>query len=178
MISRHKDKYQNYIVSKLHAPKTNAKKYCSILKTFYNGKKILIIPPLLTNDQLISDFKVKANYFNDFFASQCTPLNSNSKIFESQSYVNTKLPSVKFDSREIGNIIRSLDINKAHSHDNISIRMLKICGFAIVEPLTINFNSSINQSMFPDIWKNQICVLFTKNLTNKLSITTDQCHYY
>ena len=47
-------------------PKTNAKTYWSILKTFYNGKKVLIIPPLLINNKLISDFKLKANYFNDF----------------------------------------------------------------------------------------------------------------
>ena len=32
--------------------------------------------------------------------------------------------------------------------------MLKICDSAIVEPLTIIFNNCINQSMFPDIWKN------------------------
>ena len=65
-------------------------------------KKILIIPPLLINDKLISDFKVKANYFNDFFASQCTPLNNNSKTPETQSYVtNTKLPSVKFRARKL-----------------------------------------------------------------------------
>ena len=31
--------------------------------------------------------------------------------------------------------------------------MLKICDSAVVEPLTIIFNSCNNQSMFPDIWK-------------------------
>ena len=67
-----------------------------------------IIPPLLVNNKLISDFKVKANYFNDFFASQCTPLNNNSNIPETQSYVtSTKLSSVKFESKDITNIIRS-----------------------------------------------------------------------
>ena len=66
-----------------------------------------IIPSLLINNKLISDFEVKANYFNDFFASQCTPLNNNSKIPETQSYViNTKLSSVKFESKDISNIIR------------------------------------------------------------------------
>ena len=47
--------------------KTNGKTYWSILKTFYNGKKVLIIPPLLINNKLISDFRLKANYFNDYF---------------------------------------------------------------------------------------------------------------
>ena len=31
--------------------------------------------------------------------------------------------------------------------------MLKICGSAIIEPLSILLNNSISQSMFPDIWK-------------------------
>ena len=85
---------------------------------------MLIIPPLLINNKLISDFEIKANYFNDFFASQCTPLKNNSKISETQSYVtNTKLPSVKFQTKDISDIIRSLDVNKAHSHDNTSIRI-------------------------------------------------------
>ena len=36
--------------------------------------------------------------------------------------------------------------------------MLKICDSAIVEPLTIIFESCINQSLFPDIWKkSNIC---------------------
>ena len=32
---------------------TTTKTYWSILKTFYNGKKVPIIPPLLINDKLI-----------------------------------------------------------------------------------------------------------------------------
>ena len=113
-----------------------------------------IIPPPLINNKLVSDFEVKANYFNDFFASQCTPLNNNSKILETQSYVTkTILSSVKFESKDISNIIRSLVVNKTHDHDNISIIMLTICDSAIVEPFTIIFNSCINQSMFPYIWK-------------------------
>ena len=178
LVSKCKDKYRNYIVSRLNDPKTNAKTYWSVLKTFSNVKKVPIIPPLLINNNLISDFKFKANYFNDFFASQCTPLNNNSKIPETQSYVtNNNLSSVKFESKEISNVIRSLDVNKAHGHDNISIRMLRICDSAIAEPLTIIFNSCINQIMIPDIWKKSN-VLFIKKVTNKLSIITDRCHYY
>ena len=64
--SRHKEEYQNYVVLKLNDPMTTTTTYRSILKTFYNGKKVPIIPPLLINDKLISDFEVKANHFNIF----------------------------------------------------------------------------------------------------------------
>ena len=37
-----------------------------------------------------------------FFASQCTPLDNNSKIPQNQIYITiTKLPSVKFENRDI-----------------------------------------------------------------------------
>ena len=86
--------------------------------------------------------------------SQCTPLNNNSKIPENQPYTaNTKLSLIEFKNKDIINIIRSLNENKAHGHDNISIRMLKICDNAIIEPLSILFNNYVNQSMFLNIWK-------------------------
>ena len=143
---------------------TNTKTYWSILKTFYNGKKVLVIPLLLINNKLISDFKVKANHFNHFFASQCIPSNNNSKRPENQTYVtNTKLSSVKFEDTEIINIIRSLNVSKAYGHDDISIRMLQICDSAIVKPLSIIFNNCITQSIFPDIWKkSNICPIHKK----------------
>ena len=63
---------------KLNNPKTSAKTYWSILKSFHNDNKITLIPPLLVNNKIVSDFTKKANLFNDFFATQCTPLSGNS----------------------------------------------------------------------------------------------------
>ena len=51
MVSRHKDEYQNHIASRLNDPKTNGKAYWSILKAFYNGRKVPVIPPLLMNNE-------------------------------------------------------------------------------------------------------------------------------
>ena len=38
------------------------------------------------------------------------------------------LSSVRLSQGHIAKIIQNLDPNKAHGHDNISIRMLKTCG--------------------------------------------------
>ena len=65
---------------KLNNPKTSSKTYWSIFKIFHNGRKIPIIPPILKNGKLKTDFKIKADYFNKIFASQCTPLVNNSKL--------------------------------------------------------------------------------------------------
>ena len=68
LISESKDKYYNKLSMKLNNPKTSSKTYWSILKTFYNGRKIPIIPPILKEGKLESDyFKIKANYFSSFF---------------------------------------------------------------------------------------------------------------
>ena len=40
-------------------PNTSYKTYWCILKTFFNGRKIPIIPPILKNGELESDFKIK-----------------------------------------------------------------------------------------------------------------------
>ena len=87
-----------------------------------------------------------------------------SKIPESQIYItNMKLSSIKFENKYIINIIRSLSVGKAHGHDNIFIKMLKICDSAIVELLSILFNKCLNQSIFPDIWKrSNVCPIHKK----------------
>ena len=92
---------------------TKTKTYWPILKTFYNGKKVPIIPLILINDKLISGFEIKANQFYNFFASQCTPLDNSSKIPKNQTYItNTRLSSIKFENKDI-NIIRSLSVGKS-----------------------------------------------------------------
>ena len=54
---------------KLNNPQNSSKTYWSILKTFFYGRKTPIIPPILKQGKLESDVKIKANYFNSFFAS-------------------------------------------------------------------------------------------------------------
>ena len=106
MISRCKEEYQNHLALKLSDPMTNAKTYWSLLKIFYNGKKVPIILPLITDNKIISDFEAKANHFNSFFASQCTSLNNNNKIPENQTYTtNTKLSLIKSENKDKHNKI-------------------------------------------------------------------------
>ena len=51
VIAKRKEDYHNFLASKLNNPKTSAKAYWSILKSFYNSNKIPIIPPLLINNE-------------------------------------------------------------------------------------------------------------------------------
>ena len=124
------------------------------MKRFFNGKKVPIIPPLLINNKLESDFKIKANYFNSFFASKYTPLINNSTIPNSLKYVSTaRLSSFCVNEEVVLEIINALNISKAHGHDDISIRMIKLCFKSVVKPLSMIFNNCTDTGTFPDIWK-------------------------
>ena len=95
MILKQKDDYHHKLSDKLSDPKTSGKAYWSILKTLYNAKKIPLIPLILVNNKLISNFKEKANHFNPFFASQCTPVANDSALLSTTNSVsNVSLSSI------------------------------------------------------------------------------------
>ena len=50
-------------------------------------------------------------------------------------------------------VIRKLDPNKAHGHDQISIRMLQLCDKAIAKPLHLVFSSCMDSGILPTEWK-------------------------
>ena len=80
LINESKDRYIAKMSAKLDNPKSIRKTYWSIINTFLNNEKIPIIPPILVNGELVSDFKQKANIFNNHFASLCTPIKNGSKL--------------------------------------------------------------------------------------------------
>ena len=136
LISKLKNVYYVNLAKRLNNPLLEAKTYCSILKTFYNNKKIPLIPPHLIDDKIVTD--IQANIFNKCFADQCTPLKNNSMLTTNQLFMTqARLISLDFNVREILKIIRALNINKAHGHDHISIRMIKICDESLLKPYFI-----------------------------------------
>ena len=74
--------------------------------------------------------------------------------------------TVEFSTNDILKIIRYLNPNKAHGHNIISIRMLKICDNSICKPLGIISWSSLQNEKFPSEWKKvNVASVFQK--TNK-----------
>ena len=55
-ITNSKLAYYRRIASKLNDPNSAPKTYWSILKLLVNGKKIPLIPAILVNDQLVTNF--------------------------------------------------------------------------------------------------------------------------
>ena len=110
-----KTEYHSKLAAKLVSPSTSAKTYWSILKTFANGRKVLVIPPLLINNEFISNFKSKANYFNIFFNQKCTATSTDSSIPSSVNLAtNETVTKINFHEQVISKLIVALNPNKAH----------------------------------------------------------------
>ena len=135
---------------------TSTKCYWSLLKTILNKKKVPCIPPIFHNNKYVTDVKEKSKIFNSFFVNQCSLIPNNS-ILPSELKLLTEhtLTSCNFFESDILHIINNQDSNKAHGHDMISIRMLKLCGEAICRPLNIIFKTYLNTGKFkfPSEWK-------------------------
>ena len=172
LISTRKDDYNLHHANKLIDPTTSSKRYWSILKTLYNGRKIPIIFSLLLNDKLETDFRKKAHHFNVF--SACTPLINNSVLPDLVNHNSTaRLSSVNVNIVDILKIIKSLNVNKAHALDNIFIRMIKLCGQSIV-----NSKIVLIMAFFLIFGKNPKLFLFRKKVTNRSLIVKDLFLFY
>ena len=114
-----------------------------------NNKKIPCIPSQFYENKLVTDFRKKTNIFNSIFAPQCSLINSDSSLLSKIiKKMNNSLYSVKFSIENILQIINKLDSNKAHGHNEISIRMLKKFGFSICRPLQIIYKSCLDRGKF------------------------------
>ena len=105
-------------------------------------------------NKLETDFLKKANYFNKFFASKCTPPSNSSSLPSSLDLqTEARITSINLSDNDILKIIRSLYINKAHGHDDISVRMVKISDDSIKKPLSIIYKYCIKKGIYRNAWK-------------------------
>ena len=70
-----------------------------------------------------------------------------------QTQVFKRLSSLKVNEDDILSIIKSLNSNKSHGWDKLSIEMIKICGKTLVYPLKLIFKASIEEGVFSGCWK-------------------------
>ena len=80
----------------------------------------------------------------------------------------SRLSSLDINGEEILKIIRALNIHQAHSHDDISIRIIRICDKSLLKPLIILFQNSNKLSYYPDIWKGSNIISWHKKNDKQL----------
>ena len=102
----------------------------------------------------MTEFKEKAEFFNSHFATQCSLISNSSKLPSHIQYLtNNRLSCVSFSHDKIAKVIQNLDPNKAHGHDNTSMRMLKVCGPSIYK------SQCLETGVFPSEWRKGNVVL-------------------
>ena len=130
-----KENFYTKLSSRLADLLTTPKTYWSILKILLNNKKIPCMPPLFHEYKFITDFKEKAELFNQFFVNQCSLLsNSNVLPTDLPQLKNKCLDSIHFSSSDIAKIISYLHPNKAQGHDMLNIHMIKLSGNSMCKP--------------------------------------------
>ena len=146
LITNSKLPYYRLIASKLNDPNSAPKTYWFILKSFFNSKKIPLIPPILVKDQLVTNILEKEFLFNEFFTQQFNTIENDSILHNDLVFQTAeRISSFNISKDEITKIIRSFDPNKAHGHDKIFIYMLKLCTSLISKPLFLLLKHSLEK---------------------------------
>ena len=140
-----KEKLRLCLSAKLSDLSNSANPYWLLLKNFVNGNKDPVIPPLLVNEKLVTNFLEKANIFNDFFSKKYEPL-SNGTILTLIPfyYTDNRSKDINFNYENILKTIQFLDSNKVHGHDGALVKMLKLSFPSIIKPLLIIFRNCLN----------------------------------
>ena len=109
-----------------------------------------VIPPILDDGKLVSDFEIKSELFNSDFAAQCTPVKNTSTLPKFKYRIDKRLNSFTINENNIFLIIKNLNADKAHRWDNICIRMIQLCKKEIILPLQLLFKSILEEGTFPE----------------------------
>ena len=94
-----------------------------------------------------------ANSYRIFIKKQCTLIQNTSTLPVFNFKTNNRLKSFDINENDLHLIIKNLNANKAHGWDDISIRMIQLCGKSIALPIKLLFKTVFEEGTFPEDWK-------------------------
>ncbi|KAK6187305.1 hypothetical protein SNE40_005366 [Patella caerulea] len=154
-VRRVKTEFYQQIDHEINENNFTEKKWWKLVKTnILNSKQNKsFIPPLVDEQgKILYDAIDKANALNNYFTAQSNLENSN----EDPPFIpanDFELETPRFKESEIRDIITSLTVGKASGPDCINHKILKSCCTSLANPLTNLFNFLLENSVFPDQWK-------------------------
>ena len=132
----------------------SSKEWWRLCKSISFGKNnIDSIPPLLYDDEIISNDYTKVNILNEYFTSISNIADADEKVNIHNHPTSHNLENINITSKDVHDIIKSLKVNKASGMDGVSHRILKEAIDSISEPLCKIFNKSLHQGIYPTQWK-------------------------
>ena len=130
-----------------------------------DGKSERTIQPLFENDSLITEDDRKADIFNNYFASIASPDHSDLLPYlpNFQFLTDSRIENIQTSEVEVQRLPSQLNANKSTGPDGIGNWVLKHCSKSLSIPLTILFNKSLRDGIFPSVWKQaNVCPVFKK----------------
>jgi hypothetical protein len=152
---RLKLEYEEHIYATLASEiDKNPKKWWSLVGQTMGTSKKSSYPVMIKNGIFYSTDKEKADLFNETYLESS---NLSGDHFDLPDEENTPqhelLDEIIILEKDVDDIIKGINTNKAYGPDNISPRLIKEAGPVIVKVLTRIFNRSLQLAKFPSIWK-------------------------
>ena len=97
-------------------------------------------------------FKKKQIFSICFFTKQC-PLDSSVLPIEFTYMTKECIHSLTFNESDVIKIIRAFNVNKAHGHDNILVRRIKLSANSVTNPLILISQNALAAGTFTTQWK-------------------------
>lgn len=162
---------------------SKCKNFWPTIKPFLTNKGTVVQKDTILNEngKLICDQSEVCDIFNDFFVNVAKDIGDTNVVVDhthpSIQAINSNRVSEGISSLDTFNFknidfntvqkqIRKLSVKKATGFDGLSAKMVKLAEPAIVTPITMIFNKTIESSVFPDKLKSaQVVPLHKKNST-------------
>ena len=156
---------------KLMEKETSSKAWWKLNKRELGQNQRASIPSLIVDNVVLNDNVDKCTALNRFFAEQCNlsvPFPSTQFLSNEKAKIeNQTLPEIeefRVSQYEIKEILKSVNVNKSSGSDKLGNIILKKCSDVISLPLSIIFNQSLIDSVFPLAWKMvDVCPIFKKD---------------
>lgn len=154
-IEEAKSNHFKAINNSLHNPQNlGPRKWWQIVKNVLGFGPDSDIPCIKGNNgEIISDNLGKAEAFNDFFLSHSNIDDSNANLPDEAPTCDSNIDSIFVTTKEVEDLLSSLDTSKSTGPDGIHPRILKETSSAIAPSLTRLFNMSLTRGVFPRQWK-------------------------
>ena len=163
LIRLSKQNHIDKLREKLKSDNLTSKDWWSTLKYFISPERKSTIPPLNSNNNVITDATEKANLFNDFFTAQTVINDQNVEVPDVVNHTFiSELDIVILTADEVRSVLKSLPIGKASGPDDISNRVLKELADQIAIPLTSILISPLQTEKYPKIGKKPTSAPFPK----------------
>ena len=131
----------------------SSKSWWKTVKPFLSNKDKQQVPPLLYQNELISDAGDKANILNNFFQEQTDIQDVDKHVPVLDPIVTSCLQNIQVSPDEVSSVLHNLVVGKAAGPDGVNNRILRELHDVLSLPLSKLFNYSLEIGTVPAAWK-------------------------